>query len=59
MTTRREFVKKSIMAGVATGFSVKSYGKIIGANDRVRVVWVSLTVTVLRMLDHLQHCKKK
>ncbi len=37
MTTRREFVKQSIMAGVATGFSAKSYAKIIGANDKVRV----------------------
>ncbi|MFN4086848.1 MAG: Gfo/Idh/MocA family protein [Spirosomataceae bacterium] len=37
MTTRREFIKKSIYAGVATGFSVSSYGKILGANDRVRV----------------------
>ena len=43
MTTRREFVKKSIMAGVATGFSVKSYGKIIGANDRVRVACVGFS----------------
>jgi predicted dehydrogenase len=40
MTTRREFVKKTIMAGVATGFSAKSYGKIMGANDRVRVACV-------------------
>ncbi len=37
MTTRRDFIIKSVMAGVATGFSAKSYGKIIGANDRVRV----------------------
>jgi predicted dehydrogenase len=43
MTTRREFVKKSIMAGIATGFSVKSYGKIIGANDRVRVACVGFS----------------
>ncbi|NBA88104.1 Gfo/Idh/MocA family oxidoreductase [Emticicia sp. CRIBPO] len=39
-STRRDFIKKSIMAGVATGFSVKSYGKIMGANDRVRVACV-------------------
>lgn len=31
------------MAGVATGFSVKSYGKIIGANDRVRVACVGFS----------------
>lgn len=48
MTTRRDFIIKSVIAsaGVAVGgsafakptsFSAKSYGKIIGANDRVRV----------------------
>ncbi|MDZ7933431.1 MAG: Gfo/Idh/MocA family oxidoreductase [Emticicia sp.] len=48
MTTRRDFIIKSVLAsaGVAVGgsafakptsFSAKSYGKIIGANDRVRV----------------------
>lgn len=42
-STRRDFIKKSIMAGVATGFSVKSYGKIIGANDRVRVACVGFS----------------
>ena len=41
--SRREFLKKSILttAGIsslgAVGFSAKSYGKIIGANDRVNV----------------------
>src|SRR5690554_6464547 len=41
--SRREFIKKSILttAGIsslgAVGFSAKSYGKIIGANDRVNV----------------------
>ena len=40
MTSRRTFIKKSILAGVASGFSVKSYGKILGANDRVRVACV-------------------
>lgn len=37
MTTRRDFIIKSVFATAATGFSAKSYGKIIGANDRVRV----------------------
>lgn len=37
MTTRRDFIIKSVLATAATGFSAKSYGKIIGANDRVRV----------------------
>lgn len=40
--SRREFIKQSAMATVGTyvgamGFSAKSYGNIIGANDRVRV----------------------
>ena len=48
MTTRRDFIIKSVIAsaGVAVGgsafakptsFSAKSYNKIVGANDRVRV----------------------
>lgn len=36
-STRRDFIKKSILAGVATGMSATSYAKIIGSNDRVRV----------------------
>ena len=40
--SRRNFIKKSAMAATGTylsalGFSAKSYGNIIGANDRVRV----------------------
>jgi predicted dehydrogenase len=37
--TRREFMKKAALgtAGLAVGFSAKSYANIIGANDRVRV----------------------
>ncbi len=34
---RRDFIKKSILAGTATAMSATSYAKIIGANDRVRV----------------------
>lgn len=42
MTHRRTFIKKTAQATAATafaslGFSAKSYGNIIGANDRVRV----------------------
>ncbi|MES2795816.1 MAG: Gfo/Idh/MocA family oxidoreductase [Bacteroidota bacterium] len=38
MENRREFIKKSTLAGLGTlAFSAKSYSKIIGANDRVRV----------------------
>jgi predicted dehydrogenase len=41
-TTRREFIRKSSMAGMATylgagSMSAASYRRIIGANDRVRV----------------------
>jgi predicted dehydrogenase len=37
--TRRSFLKKSIVgtAGIAVGLNAKSYGRIIGANDRVNV----------------------
>jgi len=40
--SRREFIKKSALAAAGTyigaaGFSAKSYGNILGANDRVRV----------------------
>jgi predicted dehydrogenase len=42
ITTRREFVKKSALASAgvylgALGFSAKSYARIVGSNDRVRV----------------------
>ncbi|WP_026464686.1 Gfo/Idh/MocA family protein [Adhaeribacter aquaticus] len=42
MSSRREFIKKTTIAGTgiylgALGFSAKSYGRILGANDRVRV----------------------
>lgn len=40
--SRRDFIRKTSMAGVATylgtlGMSAKSYGRIIGANERVNV----------------------
>ena len=40
--TRRNFIKQSAQVAAGTyiaslGFSAKSYGRIIGANDRVRV----------------------
>src|SRR5689334_5219282 len=42
MTSRRHFIKKSSQAAAgvylgAIGFSAKSYGRILGANDRVNV----------------------
>ncbi|MEM1325498.1 MAG: Gfo/Idh/MocA family oxidoreductase [Bacteroidota bacterium] len=38
-TTRRNFIKKTALtsAGLAVGFSAKSYSRIIGANERVNV----------------------
>ena len=38
-TSRRSFIKKTALgtAGLAIGVSAKSYGRIIGANDRVNV----------------------
>src|SRR5690625_1263111 len=37
--SRRDFLKKSavVSAGVSVGLSAKSYGRILGSNDRVRV----------------------
>jgi len=37
--SRRQFIKKTALgtAGLAMGFSAKSYNSILGANDRVRV----------------------
>ena len=37
MTTRREFVKKAALGTAGIAFSAKSYSRIIGANERVRV----------------------
>ena len=37
MENRREFIKKSTLAGLGMSFTAGSYARIIGANDRVRV----------------------
>lgn len=59
-SNRREFIKKTILAGVATGFSAKSYGKIIGANDRVRVACVGFCKDLkLRIFHLLSSFKRK
>ncbi len=47
MTKRREFIKKSVSgaAGIAMGglgFSAKSYGSIIGANDRINLAVIGI-----------------
>ena len=61
--SRREFIKKSVLttAGLSTlgavGFSAKSYGRIIGANDKVNVGIVGFSSRcrsslIPSMLDH-------
>jgi predicted dehydrogenase len=42
-TNRRDFIKKSVLAGAAIGFSASSYARILGANDRVRVACVGFS----------------
>lgn len=37
MENRREFIKKSTLAGLGMSFSASSYARILGSNDRVRV----------------------
>lgn len=46
MFTRRDFIKKSTLTGLSlatAGMTAKSYGKILGANDRVRVACVGFS----------------
>jgi predicted dehydrogenase len=62
MTERREFIKKSIIgtAGIAIGgmgFTARSYGSIIGANDRINVAVIGIRS---RGTDHINNlCKLK
>lgn len=37
MDSRRDFIKKSALAGLGMSFSAASYGRILGSADRVRV----------------------
>ena len=37
MTSRREFIRNAALGTAAVTFSAKSYGRILGANDRIRV----------------------
>ncbi|MBN8823900.1 MULTISPECIES: Gfo/Idh/MocA family oxidoreductase [unclassified Spirosoma] len=37
MENRRDFIKKSALAGLGMSFSAGSYARILGSNDRVRV----------------------
>ena len=42
MESRKSFIKKTVLGagGLALGFSAKNYGRIVGANDRIRVAFV-------------------
>lgn len=42
MNTRREFIKKGAIAagGLALGFSARSYGSIMGSNERIKVAFM-------------------
>jgi predicted dehydrogenase len=47
MTKRREFIRKSVMgtAGIAIGgmgFTAKSYGSVIGSNDRINIAVIGI-----------------
>jgi predicted dehydrogenase len=37
MATRREFIQKSVLGAAGITFGAKSYSRILGANDRIRV----------------------
>lgn len=60
--TRKEFLTKSaiISAGITTGISAKSYGNIIGANDRIQVGIVGFSNRARGSLipSFLQHSKE-
>lgn len=57
MTERRDFIKKTVMgsAGIAIsgmGFGAKSYGSIMGANDRINVAVIGISG---RGTDHINN----
>jgi len=61
MTTRREFIKKSTMAAAGVtlggvGFSAKSYGRIIGANDRMNFAIIGLHGRAYAHLEGVRMC---
>jgi predicted dehydrogenase len=37
MTSRREFIRNAALGAASVTFSARSYGRILGANDRIRV----------------------
>ncbi len=47
MTERREFIKKSLLGGAGLavagmGLSAKSYGSILGANERINIAVIGI-----------------
>lgn len=64
MTTRRNFLKKAMMGtalvsvgGVLPGFSAKSYARIVGANDRIRVGAAGVNARGFALANNF--CKQK
>jgi predicted dehydrogenase len=59
---RRDFIKKAALgtAGLAVGLSSRSYGKILGANDRVRVGIVGFSDRARHTLipEFIRHSKE-
>ncbi len=53
---RRDFIKTSALAtgGLALGLSAKSYGRVLGANDRINVVFMGCGRRVGAYYDSLQ-----
>jgi hypothetical protein len=52
--SRRDFIKKAAFATAgayvgASGFSAQSYGRILGANDRVRVGVIGFSRSLQRL----------
>ncbi|UZR97247.1 Gfo/Idh/MocA family oxidoreductase [Chondrinema litorale] len=59
--SRRDFIKKSAIgaAGLGFGFSAKSYGKILGANDRIRTGIVGFSNRSRSLIPaFMQHASK-
>jgi predicted dehydrogenase len=64
---RREFIRKTIagaavagFGGILPGFSAKSYGNILGANDRILVACMGVNARGLAVADNfagLQNCE--
>jgi hypothetical protein len=61
MTTRREFLGTAALtaAGVAVTSSAKSYGQIVGANDRVNFAVIGLNSRAYAHLSSLKANKAK